>query len=132
LSTKINKEWAKEKENLSEYMTCPQKSVQMLSYTLDSNRLHGRQAMKKKGFTPEQVTTMLREAEVLIPPGATAAEVVRTFGTAEQTYYRRKRGYNTIGPHHSAIGYKPPAPEAVMPTTGYSHMVGSLTLRVVQ
>jgi hypothetical protein len=41
------------------------------------------------------------------------------------------REYNTIRPH-SSLGYKPPAPEAVMSNTGHAHMAGVLTLRVVQ
>ena len=49
--------------------------------------------MKKKGFTPEQIITMLREAEVLLSQGATAAEVVRKLGISEQTYYRWRREY---------------------------------------
>jgi hypothetical protein len=61
-SSKKEPSTAKEREDL----TCPQKSVQMLSYTLGRNRLHGRQEMKKKEFTPEQIITMLREAEVLL------------------------------------------------------------------
>jgi transposase-like protein len=36
---------------------------------------------------------MLREAEVLISQGTTAAEVVRKFGITEQTYYRWRREY---------------------------------------
>jgi putative transposase len=42
-----------------------------------------------------------------------------------------RREYNTIRPH-SSLGYGPPVPEMVMATTGYAHMVGGLTLRVVQ
>ena len=49
--------------------------------------------MKRKEFTPEQIIDMLREAEVLLPQGATAAEVVRKFGVTVQTYYRWKREY---------------------------------------
>ena len=49
--------------------------------------------MKKKEFTPEQIITMLREAEVLLSQGATAADVVRKFGISEQTYYRWRREY---------------------------------------
>jgi len=67
--------------------------------------------MKKKEFTPEQIITTLLEAKVLIE--------------------NWRREYNKIRPH-SSLGYKPPAPEAFMPTTGYAHMVGGLTLRVVQ
>ena len=49
--------------------------------------------MKKKEFTPEQIITMLREAEVLLSQGATAAEVVRKLSISEQTYYRWRREY---------------------------------------
>ena len=49
--------------------------------------------MRKKEFTPEQIITMLREAEVLLSQGATAADIVRKFGISEQTYYRWRREY---------------------------------------
>jgi len=49
--------------------------------------------MKKKGFTAEQIITMLREAEVLLSQGSTAVEVVRKLGITEQTYYRWRREY---------------------------------------
>ena len=49
--------------------------------------------MKKKEFTPEQIITMLREAEVLLSQGFTAVDVCRKFGVAEQTYYRWRREY---------------------------------------
>jgi len=44
--------------------------------------------MKKKGFTPEQIITILRDAEVLLSQGTTAADAVRKLGVTEQTYYR--------------------------------------------
>lgn len=49
--------------------------------------------MKKKEFTPEQIINMLREAEVLLSQGTTAAEAVRKLGITEQTYYRWRREY---------------------------------------
>jgi putative transposase len=49
--------------------------------------------MKKKGFTPEQIIIMLREAEVLLSQGATTADVARKLGITEQTYYRWRREY---------------------------------------
>ena len=49
--------------------------------------------MRKKEFTPEQIITMLREAEVLLSQGSTAAETVRKLGITEQTYYRWRREY---------------------------------------
>lgn len=36
--------------------------------------------MKKKEFKPEQIITMLREAEVVLAQGSTAVEVVRKLG----------------------------------------------------
>ena len=45
--------------------------------------------MRGKGFTPEQIVGILREAE-----GAkTAREVIRRCGISEQTFYRWKRTY---------------------------------------
>ena len=49
--------------------------------------------MKKKGFTPEQIITMLREAEVLLAQGSTAGDAARKLGITEQTYYRWRREY---------------------------------------
>jgi transposase-like protein len=49
--------------------------------------------MKKKGFTPEQIINMLREAEVLLSQGSTAVDVARKLGITEQTYYRWRREY---------------------------------------
>jgi transposase-like protein len=49
--------------------------------------------MKKKEFTPEQIITMPREAEVLLSQGTTAVEVSRKLGITEQTYYRWRREY---------------------------------------
>ena len=49
--------------------------------------------MKKKGFTPEQIIAMLREAEVLLSQGMTAVEAARKLGITEQTYYRWRREY---------------------------------------
>ncbi|MBP1733660.1 MAG: transposase IS3/IS911-family [Deltaproteobacteria bacterium] len=49
--------------------------------------------MKKKAFTPEQIITMLREAEVLLSQGSTAVETARKLGITEQTYYRWRKEY---------------------------------------
>jgi len=54
-------------------------------------------------------------------------EIFTTLLEAKVLIENWRREYNTIRPH-SVLGYKPPAPEAVMP----SPMRGSLTLRVVQ
>ena len=49
--------------------------------------------MGRKRFTPEQIITMLREAEVLLSQGAQVAEVWRKLGVSEQTYYRWRKDY---------------------------------------
>jgi putative transposase len=67
--------------------------------------------MSRKRYTPEQIIGKLREAEVALAQGETTGLVCRTLGIAEQTFYRWRRGYNTVRPH-SALGYRPPAPEA--------------------
>jgi transposase-like protein len=52
--------------------------------------------MSKKRFTPEQIIGKLREAEVALARGQTAAEVCRTLGIAEQTFYRWRREYGGL------------------------------------
>jgi len=49
--------------------------------------------MSRKRYTPEQTIRMLREAEVLISRGMTAAEAARQIGVVEQTYYRWRKEY---------------------------------------
>jgi putative transposase len=49
--------------------------------------------MGKKRFSPEQIITMLREAEVLINQSNPVAEVCRKLGISEQTYYRWRKEY---------------------------------------
>ena len=49
--------------------------------------------MSRKRYTPEQIIRKLREAEVLISQGMTAAEAARQIGVVEQTYYRWRKEY---------------------------------------
>jgi transposase-like protein len=49
--------------------------------------------MAKKRFSPEQIITMLREAEVLLNQSNPVAEVCRKLGISEQTYYRWRKEY---------------------------------------
>ena len=49
--------------------------------------------MARKGYTPEQIITKLREAEVLLSQGQTAAEACRRLGISEFTYYRWRKEY---------------------------------------
>jgi transposase-like protein len=58
---------------------------------LDQN--DGGKTMSRKRYTPEQIIRMLREAEVLISQGMTAAEAARQVGVVEQTYYRWRKEY---------------------------------------
>ena len=49
--------------------------------------------MQRKLYTPEQIINSLREAEVLLSQGNTAAEAARHLGITEQTYYRWRKEY---------------------------------------
>jgi putative transposase len=52
--------------------------------------------MSKKRYTPEQIIGKLREAEVALAQGEAAAQVCRTLGIAEQTFYRWRREYGGL------------------------------------
>ena len=52
--------------------------------------------MAKKYFTTEQIISKLREAEVLISQGKTAAEASRAIGISEQSYYRWRKEYGGV------------------------------------
>ena len=49
--------------------------------------------MPRKRYSPEQIINSLREAEVLISQGNTAAQAARHLGITEQTYYRWRKEY---------------------------------------
>ena len=49
--------------------------------------------MGKRRHTPEQIITALREAEVGLANGKTAAMVSRELGISEQTYYRWRKEF---------------------------------------
>ena len=53
--------------------------------------------MPKKRFSPEQIIGKLREAEVLLAQGKTTAEVSRSLGVTEHTYYRWRKEYGGMG-----------------------------------
>ena len=52
--------------------------------------------MPGKRFTTEQIIHKLREAEVELAKGRTAAEVCKRVGITEQTYYRWRREYGSL------------------------------------
>lgn len=49
--------------------------------------------MGRKRYSPEQIITMLREAEMLLTQGTPVAEVCRKLGVTEQTYCRWRKEY---------------------------------------
>ena len=49
--------------------------------------------MARKRFSPEQIITKLREAEVELSKGLTVSHVVRKLGVTENTYYRWRKAY---------------------------------------
>jgi putative transposase len=52
--------------------------------------------MARRHHKPEEVVAKLRQVEVLLAQGKTAAEAVRTIGVAEQTYYRWRSEYGGL------------------------------------
>ena len=49
--------------------------------------------MAKKGYTPEQIISKLREAEVLLSQGCTLSTVLKKIVISDVTYYRWRREY---------------------------------------
>lgn len=52
--------------------------------------------MPRKRFSPEQIITHLREAEVLLSQGKSVGEVCRQLNVSENTYYRWRREYGGL------------------------------------
>jgi transposase-like protein len=52
--------------------------------------------MPKKKHAVEQIIHKLREAEVLLSQGKAVAEVGRSLGITEQTYYRWRKEYGGL------------------------------------
>ena len=52
--------------------------------------------MGRKRHTPEQIIRKLREAEVELAKGVTAAQVCKKIEVAEQTYYRWRKEYGGL------------------------------------
>ncbi len=50
-----------------------------------------------KRVKPEEIIAKLREVEVRIQQGETAAQAVRMIGVTEQTYYRWRKEYGGMG-----------------------------------
>ncbi len=52
--------------------------------------------MKKTRYTPEQIISKLREAEVVLAKGGTVGLACKQIGVTEQTYYRWRREYGGL------------------------------------
>ena len=52
--------------------------------------------MSRKRYTPEQIISMLREAEVALSQGQSVAQACRVLGVSEQSYYRWRREYGGL------------------------------------
>jgi transposase-like protein len=57
--------------------------------------------MPRKRYTPEQIISKLREAEVLLSQGQAVTQASKQLGASEQTYYRWSKG---IPPHYLSPG----------------------------
>jgi transposase-like protein len=57
--------------------------------------------MPRKRFTPEQIITKLREAEVLLSKGMEVGEVCRQLDVSENTYYRWRKEYGGLDVHQA-------------------------------
>ena len=53
--------------------------------------------MSRNRYTPEQIISMLREAEVALAQGQSIGQACRTLGVSEQSYYRWHKGYGGLG-----------------------------------
>ncbi len=52
--------------------------------------------MSRRRYTPEQIISKLREAEVLLSKGATVQTSCRQLGVTENTYYRWRKEYGGL------------------------------------
>jgi transposase-like protein len=52
--------------------------------------------MARRKYTPEEVISKLREAEVLQSKGQSMEEICRQLGVTDQTYYRWRREYGGL------------------------------------
>ena len=91
--------------------------------------------MGRKRHKPEEIVAKLRQVDVLTTQGQSVAEAIRSIGVTEvrlrdellngEIFFSLKearivieswrRHYNEVCPH-SSLGYKPPAPQVLIPT----------------
>ena len=51
---------------------------------------------KRRGYSPEQIITKLREVEVLLSQGKTVAQICKAIEANEQTYYPWRKEYGRM------------------------------------
>jgi len=52
--------------------------------------------MPSRRYTPEEIISKLREAEVLLSQGQSVGQIARALGIGEQTYYRWRKEYGGL------------------------------------
>ena len=52
--------------------------------------------MPRRRYTPEEIISKLREAEVLLSQGQSIGQVARAIGIGEQTYFRWRKEYGGL------------------------------------
>ena len=52
--------------------------------------------MSRKRYTPKQIISMLREAEVALSQDQSVGQACRTLGVSEQSYYRWRKEYGGL------------------------------------
>ena len=52
--------------------------------------------MPRKRYSPEQIISKLREAEVLLSQGRSVSQASKQLGVSDQTYYRWRREYGGV------------------------------------
>ena len=85
--------------------------------------------MARRIHTSEQIIHKLREAEVLLAQGQSVQQAARQIEVTEQTYYRWRNEYNHKRAH-SALGYRPPVPEAVLPPNTVTRPMKNTTMNI--
>ena len=93
---------------------------------------------RPKKYAPEEIVAKLRQVEIMTAQGQAMADAIRAIGVSEQLRDELLKGevfgtvreaqvlieawrvhYNTRRPH-SALGYRPPAPEVVLWPASYA------------
>ena len=52
--------------------------------------------MRKKGHTPEEIISKLRQVDVLVAQGTPVADAIRSIEVTEVTYYRWRQEYGGL------------------------------------